>query len=200
MRYRHSADASSYARRATQCTMLRHECSCIVFPRSLRPPRCTITSASSDANGGKVTWAYPSALTQCDSTLHCFGANAITPSGAVQDTTCSGTCSATYNMHFNVQCNMHCIIQHASYNMQCNMQHAVQHTTRSVHSAKPKEAETRSRLASLLTVAVSPIGHSRLRWSDIHSIRPFIRRFVGLLLQPARAGVASDCAAEACAA
>jgi hypothetical protein len=46
------------------------ECSCIVFPRSLRPPRCTITSASSDANSGKVTWAYPSALTQCDSTLH----------------------------------------------------------------------------------------------------------------------------------
>ncbi len=105
-------------------------------------------------------------------------------------------CSARYNMQWNMQC----IIQHASYNMQCNMQHAVQHTARSVHSAKPKEAETRSRLASLLTVAVSPMGHSRLRWSGIHSIRPFVRRFVGVLLQPARAGVASDCAAEACAA
>ena len=85
---------------------------------------------------------------------------------AVQHTTCTSTCSATCTASYN----MHCIIQHASYNMQCNMQHAVQHTTRSVHSAKPKEAETRSRLASLLTVAVSPIGHSRLRCRiSIHS-------------------------------
>ncbi len=202
MRYRHSADAESIACRTT--VTVHHacaiECSCIVFPRSLRPPRCTITSASSDANGGKVTWAYPSALTQCDSTLHCFGANAITPSGAVQDTTCSGTCSATYNMHFNVQCNMHCIIQHASYNMQCSMQHAVQHTTRSVHSAKPKEAETRSRLASLLAVAVSPMVTQGCVGRISIPFHPPIRRFVGLLLQPARAGVASDCAAEACAA
>jgi hypothetical protein len=73
MRYRHSYyGAESIACRTT--VTVHHacaiECSCIVFPRSLRPPRCTITSASSDANGGKVTWAYPSALTQCDSTLH----------------------------------------------------------------------------------------------------------------------------------
>ena len=92
---------------------------------------------------------------------------------AVQHTTCTSTCSATCTASYN----MHCIIQHASYNMQCNMQHAVQHTTRSVHSAKPKEAETRSRLASLLTVAVSPmvtqgcvVGY------------PSIRPFVGLLV------------------